>query len=254
MIQLPDAVFYGNESKPIAKVHKLVLEESSGYQGNGRLIYGSFVGSGSAIKVIRGQIADKGGFFEVTHDSALYRGHFAKPNPEEFEYKAKYHKIGDGLIHAVVRAMSHTEMLILDPGNIAEWQVELFRTVTTPVLPEWIEPLLPSIREYATPTALTTFGCEPEVWTIPDIWMDKVVTEAVQAGTIAIPECTRDMGELKTVMDYVREYATILIESTGSALSPLFDPRTEVPTIPMLLRAPFRPQSWVIEGVKRAIQ
>ena len=248
MQELPDLIFEGDDTVVTMKVHKLA------YNDRGLIAYASLAGPANAVKVIRGGLSEGiRPFLEGLSTNGL-RLFTVKPGKNgEKPYRFRYAGLGDGYVHVELRLeLDYAVVVVQDTED--EWHTELLRLTTAPILPEYVPWLREAIKKPGSPIELRTFNCDAAgVWQCDDAKVGELVVEGVKAGALVLPECETDMHELKGLSDYIGAYATKMVDSAGSALHPLFDPRLEAPAIPPMKRAPFTPQAWMVEALRRCV-
>lgn len=240
MIELPDFTVRGTEDTLAGlKVHQLARTGRT-------LVFGSFVGAGNAVKVVR---------------AGLYSGMncwcdeqqivFPKPKDETpWAFRQVY--LGKGYVHCTLLWRTDDILVALN-GTDDEWLGELLRLSTAPVLPEFVPYLKARIRSGSRSVQLSCFNLDAEVYRVDDEAIGRLLIEGVEAGELEIPECACDLGELGGLPAYIRAYAPRMVESAGSSLSPLFHPERDAVRMPALGRKPFTPQAWLIEAGRRAM-
>lgn len=247
MQEMPVAILRGDNSDTLVpvKIHQMVWREG-GRNQQSLLVYGSFVAPGNAVKIIRGGCT-VGTVFLVQNQPV------AMPPAQEgiFRYDLAYHRLADGHVHCAVKTVRCAGVVLMDESDDSEWRDEIMRVSSLPLLPEWTTVLSARIKKAKRAVELSTFNCKCSCYHLDDCDLEKILLAAINDGEISIPDCKIDIGGIGSLSEYIRIYAEKMIDSAGSALEPLFDPRKEQPVIPVLLRRPFRPQAWVMEGAKR---
>ena len=242
---LPDVIIRGGDDTVVHfKCHALAWREPVGY-GTPSISYGSFIGAGQALKVLRCSLSS-GCMMKVNGNTCQL-----KPAVENLlRYEFRIHKFNDRHIHATLRAVPAGVIFTMNVDDMDEWASELMRVTSIPILPDWMPAIVQKLRALE-PAKQSGFNCNPHAVFVDDERAYWALNKCVEEGAIELPECAVDMEEVATLNDYIRLYAEKMVESAGSTLRPLFDPAKEAASIPKLLRRPFRPQGWLIEAASR---
>lgn len=246
MQEMPEAALRGDKDDTVTfvKIHQLVTRPLE--RGGDLLVYASLIGSPQSIKVLRGGCSIGLNIFIGGQPIAM-------PAAVEgiFRYDFAFHRMADEHVHCAVKTVHQAGIILMDDTSEEEWRDEILRVSSLPLLPEWTPTLAAKIKAKCKPVGLHTFNCTCTCYRLEDYDIQQILLAAIDSGEISIPDCQVDIGEVASISDYIRIYAERMIDSAGSAMEPLFNPRTEQPVIPVLLRRPFRPQAWVMEGAKR---
>lgn len=241
MQELPSFIMTAAETVAGLKTHQLA------YAGR-RILYGSFVGSANACKVLRGAIRHGAKCnFEGFH-SCLEFARCKGDSPFTFRQCG----VGKGYVHAVIEPVNLEAFMVYTDAD-DEWHRELMRVSTVPIMPEWVPWLKQRIRVDYTPVDITAFNCDMQVYRIGDDEVSSLLKLGGEKRYIEIPECEIELSTLSTLPDYIRAYAQKMVESAGSSLRPLLDPKHETVSLPRLKRTPFVPQAWLIDAARRAM-
>ena len=244
MQELPDFLIKTGEGDKAQvagmKVHRLAYK----YR---RILYGSFVGAANSAKLLRGAIRHGA---ECTFMSRDMKFENLKGGDDVFTFRQT--GIGKGYVHAVIEPIDLEAFAVFGDGD-DEWHRELMRVSTIPVLREWVPWLRERVKADARSAEVDCFNCDMQVYNVDDSFVARLVTEGGESGAIVLPECETDMDTLGTLPDYIRAYAQRMVESAGSSLRPLLDPKREQVQLPPLRRQPFVPQAWLIESARRAM-
>lgn len=247
-MSMPTATLLGDSTDTFVpvRIHQMTWREQGEYQ-DPIVIYGSFVGPGSALKILRGGCA-LGLRMLIAGNTCTMPANVAGTN-----YRFSHAKLAEGLFHATVRATQDDHVLLLDNNSDEEWRDELMRVSTLPIQPEWIGRIVAAVKQKHKPAKLENFGCSAVAYHLNEEHLSKILVGLIKGGDIVIPECESDMETVTSVSDYIRMYADKMVASAGVSMKPLFDPRAEEAAIPPLMRSPFTPQAWLIEAGKRQL-
>ena len=242
--ELPEWIIRGTDTRVAFKVHRLAHQR-------GLVAFASLVGSANAVKLLRDALAAREGIGGEIDGQTVYVP--KDKNHADREYLFRQTGLQAGYIHAVLRRQEAGALLVIDDST-QEWTRELLRISTAPILPEFIPWLRKCIEDICPRANLTNMegGCA-EAYTCNDHTIGNMLVEGVEGGHLQIPECHRDLAELKDLPSYVQAYANEMMLSTSTCLRPLFDPKLDAVDLPPLKRKPFAPQGWMAEAIRRAV-
>jgi SNF2 family DNA or RNA helicase len=181
---------------------------------------------------------------------------FYKPKKHAGGYKVYRHKINANTWHVLCLARQEGLMPVL--SEEAVWQEFRSERYTTPILREWVMPLMEAMIERNRGLEIMEcFGCRAAVLTLNDEALASNISAALEQGILKIPGSVRlrqdGLAGIGTLEDYLTKHGRALGQQAERSLSPLHVPgRDELPER-ALLRHPFEAQAHVVEAVVKAL-
>jgi hypothetical protein len=175
-------------------------------------------------------------------------------------YRIHRSKHAYGLWHALFLAKRDGFMPVLTEETL--WQHLQGSQFTTPLLREWASWLYRRMKDQKAVVELTQSGCQAGLLLAGDDALDKLVTQGIQEGHLAISG-RRASGrglkqpaipeEIHNLDHYMLTYGSLLGKQAERALNPLHVPGRDPLAVLDLLREPFEAQAHLIEATRKAL-
>lgn len=221
----------------------------------------SIAGPETAVKALtaglRSSDRDQKRIDYTVHVGEVNRTHLAK-SPDG--YRVYRTKLDYGLWHVLF--LGKREGFMPAVTNEAVWQILQSNRFTTPLLKEWVPWLCKQMRQREVLVDLTQHGCQTGLLLVHNDVLDKLVTEGVTKGQLAIDGRTAGhvrkealrKDEITSLEDYLMTNGPLLGKQAERSLDPLHVPgRNQLPSLD-LLRSPFEAQAHVIEAARKALR
>jgi hypothetical protein len=175
-------------------------------------------------------------------------------------YRVHRTRLAYGFWHALFLAKRDGFMPVLTEETL--WQHLQGSQFTTPLLREWAAWLYRRMKDQKAVVELTQSGCQAGLLLADNDALDKLVTEGIQGGQLAISG-RRASGwglkrpaipdEIQNLDQYMLSYGSLLGKQAERALNPLHVPGRDALVVLELLREPFEAQAHLIEATRKAL-
>jgi hypothetical protein len=174
-------------------------------------------------------------------------------------YRIYRTRLDYGLWHVLCLAKRQGFMAVMT--DEALWQHLQGDQFTTPLLREWIPWLKQRMKDRGVVVELSQSGCQAGLVLAGDATLDKLVSEGITEGHLAIggqtalvqqePAIAADIGNLD---QYMLAFGSMLGKQAERSLNPLHVPGRDSLRSCHLLREPFEAQAHLIEATRKALQ